>query len=73
MTRDEQTRLIVRENGGAVQFSVARFARIAGIGRSTAYEMIHARQVKTIKIGRRIKVPVTAIVDFLEAAEAEER
>ena len=38
---------------------------ILGIGRNTAYELVRSGQIRSIKIGRQIRVPRAAVVEFL--------
>ena len=38
---------------------------ILGIGRNTAYELVHSRQIRSIKIGRQIRVPRDAVAEYL--------
>ena len=38
---------------------------ILGIGRNTAYELVRSRQIRSIKIGRQIRVPRDAVAEFL--------
>ena len=38
---------------------------ILGIGRNTAYELIRCGRLRSIKIGRQIRVPRDAVVEFL--------
>ena len=38
---------------------------ILGIGRNTAYELVRSGQIRSIKIGRQIRVPRDAVVEFL--------
>lgn len=38
---------------------------ILGIGRNTAYELVRSGQIKSIHIGRQIRVPKDAVMDFL--------
>ena len=40
---------------------------ILGIGRNTAYELVRSGQIRSIKIGRQIRVPRGAVVEFLGA------
>ena len=37
---------------------------ILGIGRNTAYELVRSGQIRSIKIGRQIRVPRDAVVEF---------
>ena len=36
---------------------------ILGIGRNTAYELVRSGQIRSIKIGRQIRVPKDALAD----------
>lgn len=38
---------------------------ILGIGRNTAYELIRSGQIRSIRIGRQLRVPKDAVLDFL--------
>ena len=38
---------------------------ILGIGRNTAYELIRSGQIRSIRIGRRIRIPRDALLEFL--------
>lgn len=38
---------------------------VLGIGRNTAYELVRCGQIRSIKIGRQIRVPRDAVVEFL--------
>lgn len=40
---------------------------ILGIGRNTAYELVNSGQIKSIRVGRQIRIPKTEILRFLEA------
>lgn len=40
-------------------------APILGIGRNTAYELVRCGQIRSIHIGRKIRVPRDAIVEFI--------
>ena len=49
--------------------SVAEAAQMLGIGRSAAYEAARTGQLPTVRIGRRLLVPITALQRLLAAAE----
>lgn len=38
---------------------------LLGIGRNTAYELIRSGQIRSIRIGRQIRIPREALLDFL--------
>lgn len=38
---------------------------VLDIGRNTAYELIRSGQIKSIRVGRQLRVPKDAVLDFL--------
>ena len=36
------------------------------IGRNTAYELVRSGEIKSIRIGRQIRIPRDALIEFLE-------
>ena len=38
---------------------------ILGIGRNTAYALVRSGQIRSIRVGRQLRVPKDAILDFL--------
>ncbi len=38
---------------------------ILGIGRNTAYELVRSGQIRSIRIGRQLRVPRDAVAEFL--------
>ena len=38
---------------------------ILGIGRNTSYELIRSGQIRSIRIGRQIRIPRDALLEFL--------
>ena len=38
---------------------------ILGVGRNTAYELVRSGQIRSIRVGRQLRVPKDAILDFL--------
>ena len=38
---------------------------ILGIGRNTAYELVRSGQIKSIRIGRNIRIPKSEVIRFL--------
>lgn len=40
---------------------------ILGVGRNTAYELVRSGQIRSVKIGRQIRVPKDAVIEFLGA------
>ena len=38
---------------------------ILNIGRNTAYELVRSGKIRSIKVGRQIRVPRDAVIEFL--------
>ena len=38
---------------------------ILGIGRNTAYKLIRSGQIRSVRIGRQIRIPREALLEFL--------
>ena len=38
---------------------------ILGIGRNTAYELVRSGKIRSIRIGRQLRIPKEAIQDYL--------
>ena len=51
--------------GLPVTLRVEDLMPILGIGRNTAYELIRSGQIRSIRIGRQIRIPRDALLDFL--------
>jgi excisionase family DNA binding protein len=53
---------------GRVTVSVGEAARLLGLGRSAAYEAARRGELPTRRLGRRLLVPVPALLEWLGAA-----
>ncbi len=38
---------------------------ILGIGRNTAYELVRSKQIRSVKVGRQIRIPKEEVSRFL--------
>ena len=38
---------------------------ILGIGRNTAYELVRSGQIRSIRIGRQLRIPKEAVQEYL--------
>lgn len=45
--------------------SIAEAAELVGISRTTAYELAHSGELPTVRLGRRILVPVNQLAETL--------
>ena len=55
---------------GRVTVSIEEAARLLGLGRSAAYEAARRGELPTRRLGRRLLVPVPALLDWLGASLA---
>lgn len=46
--------------------SVRELMPILSVGRNTAYEPVHSGQIRSVRIGRRIRIPKAEILRFLK-------
>lgn len=45
--------------------TVSEVSKILGIGRNTAYDLIRCGAIKSFRAGRQIRVPKSALLEFL--------
>lgn len=50
--------------------SVEELMPILGIGRNTAYALVRNGQIRSIRIGKQIRIPRDAVVEFLSGPAA---
>ena len=43
---------------------------ILGIGRNTAYELVRSKQIFSVKIGRQLRIPKRALIDYLTSSRS---
>ena len=48
-------------NDHPLTLTVEQAAKVLGIGRSTAYELVHTGDIPSLRLGRRIVVPVAPL------------
>ena len=46
---------------------VEDFLPILGIGRNTAYELVRSRKIRSIRIGKQLRIPKDALIKYLSA------
>ncbi len=49
--------------------TVEELAEQLRIGRSSAYALVKSRQIRSIRIGRSIRIPRNAVAEFIEEAQ----
>lgn len=62
--------MAVKQKSDRLTISVGEAGRRLGVGRNQAYEAARSGQLPTIRIGKRILVPVAAFERMLEGTEA---
>lgn len=45
--------------------SVPELASVLHIGRNAAYELVNSGQIRSIRIGKNIRIPQSALLDYL--------
>lgn len=43
---------------------------ILDIGRNTAYELVRSKQIYSVKIGRQLRIPKQALIDYLTSSNS---
>ena len=49
-----------------VTLRVEELMPILGIGRNTAYELVRSGRLRSIRVGRQVRIPKNALIEFLE-------
>ena len=52
-----------------VTIRVEELMPILDIGRNTGYALVHSRQIRSVRVGRQIRIPRDALVEFLQGKE----
>ena len=50
----------------ALVLTVSDIAKILDIGRNTAYDLIRCGKIKSVRVGKQIRIPKQALIDFLQ-------
>ena len=70
---DRMKPLTNRSDGHRLTVSIVEAAHLLGIGRTLAYEAARRGDLRTIRVGRRVLVPVLAIEELrAQASEVTE-
>lgn len=48
--------------------TVKQLAQALGIGLNSAYELVNTNEIGNRKVGRKILIPKTCVIDFVDAA-----
>ena len=52
-----------------VTLRVEELMPILGIGRNIAYELARSGRLRSIRVGRQVRIPKNALIEFLEGRE----
>ena len=52
-----------------VTLRVEELMPILGIGRTIAYELVRSGRLRSIRVGRQVRIPKNALIEFLEGRE----
>lgn len=45
--------------------TISEISKILGIGKNTAYDLIRSGAIKSVRVGRQIRVPKAAFLEFI--------
>ncbi len=48
--------------------SVPQVAQLLGVGINTTYDLVRSKQLRSIRVGRQIRVPRSALEDYLNGS-----
>lgn len=51
--------------------TVAQIAKLLGVSKNTAYKLVRSMSLRSIRIGRQIRVPRSALEDYLNGITPE--
>lgn len=69
MEHTEQARLTVADVRGLATISVEQAAALLGIGRAGGYKAASTGELPTIRLGRRLVVPVARLLAMLDVPQ----
>ena len=52
-----------------VTLRVEELMKLLDIGRNTAYELVRSGKLRSIRVGRQVRIPKNALIEFLEDTE----
>ena len=52
-----------------VTLRVEELMPVLGIGRNTAYALVRSGSLRSIRVGRQVRIPKNALIEFLENTE----
>ena len=52
-----------------VTLRVEELMPLLGIGRNIAYELVRSGRLRSIRVGRQVRIPKNALIEFLEGRE----
>ena len=52
-----------------VTLRVEELMPILGIGRNTAYKLVRSGRLRSIRVGRQVRIPKNALIEFLGGRE----
>lgn len=52
-----------------VTLRVEELMPLLDIGRNTAYELVRSGRLRSIRVGRQVRIPKNALIEFLEDTE----
>ncbi len=51
--------------------TVPELAKMLRVGRNTAYDLVGTGKVRSVKVGKQIRIPKLCVMDFLQRGQQE--
>lgn len=48
--------------------TVQQVAKLLGVSRNTAYRLVRSKKLRSIRVGRQIRIPCSALEDYLNGS-----
>jgi excisionase family DNA binding protein len=62
--------MMTNTNNIPLVLSVEMLTSVLDIGRNSAYNLVRSGQIRSVRIGRQIRIPREAVIDFLNGESA---
>ena len=62
---DMKTPAIKNTDDLPLVLTISDVSKVLGIGKNTAYDLVRGGVIKSVRVGRQIRVPKSALLEFL--------
>lgn len=64
-TSNTKTSAIKNVDDLPLAMTISDVSKVLGIGKNTAYDLVRGGVIKSVRVGRQIRVPKSAFLEFL--------